>query len=58
MALGDDIKHEAENLKGKAKEGTGKATGDKSLETEGHVDQAKAQGKKAVDDVKDAFTDK
>jgi len=52
------MKHKAEELKGKAKEGIGKATDDKSLETEGNVDQAKAHGKQAADDVKDAFTDK
>lgn len=58
MGIADDAKHTTEDLTGKAKEGAGKATGDKSLENEGHLDQAKAKGKKAVDDVKDALTDK
>ncbi|MCR2814115.1 CsbD family protein [Microbacterium sp. zg.Y1090] len=58
MGIGDDMKHKGEELKGQAKEGIGKATGDKSMETEGHVDQAKGKGKQAVDEVKDAVTDK
>ncbi|MFD4700022.1 CsbD family protein [Streptomyces niveus] len=35
-----------DKLKGKAKEMIGKATGDKSKETEGKADQAKAAAKK------------
>lgn len=51
----DKMKHEAENLKGKAKEKLGEATDDASMQTEGVVDQAKAQAKKTVDEVKDTF---
>ncbi|GAB2517313.1 hypothetical protein GCM10027064_13710 [Microbacterium petrolearium] len=58
MGLGDDIKHKAEELGGKAKEHTGKATDDESLEAEGQGDQLKAKAKKVGDDVKDAFTDR
>ena len=57
MGTGDDIKHGAEEMKGKVKEGVGDMTGNESLEAEGKVDQAKANLKQAGDDVKDAFTD-
>lgn len=57
MGIGDDIKNTAQDLKGKAKEGVGKATGDKSVEAEGHGDQAEAKIKKTGQDIKDAFTD-
>lgn len=55
MGLGDKIKHTAEEVEGKVKETTGKATDDERLETEGKVDQGKANIKQAGDDVKDAF---
>lgn len=51
----DKKKHEAEDLKGKAKEKLGEATDNESMQSEGLVDQAKAKAKKAADDVKDAF---
>lgn len=56
MGIGDDIKHNAENLVGKAKEGIGDATDNESLEAEGKGDQASANVKKAGDDIKDAVT--
>ncbi len=56
MGLDDKIKHAAEDLTGKAKEAAGKATGNERLEAEGQADQAKADVKKAGDNVKDAFT--
>ncbi|WP_329039035.1 CsbD family protein [Streptomyces sp. NBC_01725] len=43
----------ADKLKGKAKEMTGKATGDKSKETEGKTDQVKAAAEKKAADMKD-----
>lgn len=43
-----------EELKGRAKEATGKLTGDDDLEREGQADQVKAKIKDAVDSVKDA----
>lgn len=55
MSAEDKMKNEAEDLGGKVKETTGKVTGDKSLENEGKVDQAKASVKKAAENVKDAF---
>ena len=57
MGAGDDIKHGAEEMKGKAKETVGDWTDNESLEAEGKMDQAKANIKQAGDDVKDAVTD-
>jgi uncharacterized protein YjbJ (UPF0337 family) len=55
MALGDKISNAAENLGGKAKEATGKASGDDRLEAEGRGDQTSAKAKKVGEDVKDVF---
>lgn len=57
MGTTDDIKHGAEEMKGKVKESVGDMTDDESLQAEGKVDQAKANLKQAADDVKDAFTE-
>lgn len=56
MGLGDKIKNAAEDITGKGKEAAGKATGNDDLEAEGKVDQAKADVKKAAENVKDAFS--
>ena len=53
--MSDKMKHEAEEAIAKAKEAAGKATDDEDLEQEGRNEQAKANVKKAGDDVKDAF---
>ena len=55
MALGDKISNAAEDLAGKAKEATGKATDDERLEAEGQGDQTSAKAKKVGEDVKDVF---
>jgi len=55
MGLDDKIKNAAEDLKGKGKEAAGKVSDNERLEAEGKVDQAKADVKKAGEDVKDAF---
>jgi uncharacterized protein YjbJ (UPF0337 family) len=55
MALGDKISNAAEDLGGKAKEAAGKASGNDSLEAEGHGDQSAAKAKKVGEDVKDVF---
>ncbi len=55
MGLDDKIRNAAEDIAGKAKEGFGKATGNEKLEAEGKADQAKADAKKAGENVKDAF---
>ncbi|HKP05812.1 MAG TPA: CsbD family protein [Microbacterium sp.] len=57
MGLDDDIKHNLEDMKGKAKEAVGDATDNERLEAEGKADQAGAKIKKVGDDVKDVFTD-
>lgn len=57
MGMDDDIKHNMEDMKGKAKEAVGDATDNDRLKAEGNADQASANLKKAGQDVKDAFTD-
>ncbi len=54
MSSEDKVKNTAETAKGKVKEGLGKVTGDKSLQAEGHGDQAKGNLKNAGEKVKDA----
>jgi uncharacterized protein YjbJ (UPF0337 family) len=55
MSTEDKVKNIAETAKVKVKEGVGKATGNESLEAEGHADQAKGDLKQAGEKVKDAF---
>ena len=55
MGTGDKISNKIDDVGGKAKEGLGKATGDKSTENEGKVDQAKSSLKDAGEKIKDAF---
>jgi len=51
----DKASNKIDDLGGKAKEGLGKVTGDKSTENEGKVDQAKSSLKDAGEKIKDAF---
>ena len=55
MAFDDKVRNKTEELKGKTKEGVGKATGDEELEAEGTVDRVKGNVKQAAEKVKDAF---
>lgn len=55
MGLDDKIKNAAQDLGGKAKEAAGKVSDNERLEAEGQADQAKADVKKAGENVKDAF---
>ena len=55
MGMDDKAGNKAEDLKGKVKESTGKATDDSSLESEGKKDQSKSSLKQAGENVKDAF---
>lgn len=55
MGLDDKIKNKTEDLTGKGKEASGKATGDREMEAEGKGDQTKADIKQAGEKVKDAF---
>ena len=54
MSALDKAKNKVEDVGGQAKEGAGKATGDKSTENEGKVDQVKANLKDAGEKIKDA----
>lgn len=51
----DKLKNKAQELSGEAKEHVGRATGDESLEAEGHKDQAVGNLKQAGEKVKDVF---
>lgn len=55
MSASDKITNASDDLKGKIKEASGKATDNEQLEAEGKTDQAKAELKKASENVKDAF---
>lgn len=55
MGFEDKIKNAVEDVEGKVKEATGKATDDEKLEAEGKTDQAKSDLKNAGENVKDAF---
>jgi uncharacterized protein YjbJ (UPF0337 family) len=55
MGLDDKMQNKAEELKGEAKERTGGATGDESMQAEGKLDKSKADLKQAGEKVKDAF---
>ena len=54
MSIGDKISNKIEQLKGKGKEATGRATDDERLENEGKADQGKANIKQAGEKIKDA----
>ena len=54
MGLDDKISNKGEELKGQAKETTGKVTDDPELEAEGRTDQASSSIKQAGEKVKDA----
>lgn len=56
MGIDDKIENKGEDLKGKAKEATGKATDDEELEAEGKTDQTKSDLKNAKENIKDAFS--
>ncbi|WP_019200549.1 CsbD family protein [Tsukamurella sp. 1534] len=53
MGISDKFENKAEDLKGRAKEATGAATGDDDLKNEGKSDQATSAVKQKVEDVKD-----
>jgi uncharacterized protein YjbJ (UPF0337 family) len=55
MSTTDKLSNKIEDAEGKAKEGLGRATGDRSTENEGKADQSKADIKDAGEKVKDAF---
>jgi uncharacterized protein YjbJ (UPF0337 family) len=55
MSAVDKAKNAVDDVAGKAKEALGRATGDRSTESEGRKDQAKSDLKDAGEKVKDAF---
>jgi uncharacterized protein YjbJ (UPF0337 family) len=57
MSADDKVDNKAEELKGKAKEAVGDATGNEQWQAEGKADQAKGNLKQAAEKVKDVFKD-
>ena len=55
MSTEDKKDNQAEKLRGKVKEGVGKATDDEALEAQGKRDQSSSDLKQAGEKVKDAF---
>ena len=55
MGAHDKVTNNIDDVAGKAKEAVGKASGDRSTENEGKIDQAKSSLKDAGEKVKDAF---
>jgi uncharacterized protein YjbJ (UPF0337 family) len=55
MSADDKFDNKAEELKGKAKEAVGDATGNEQWQAEGKADQVKGNLKQAAEKVKDAF---
>lgn len=55
MGNDDKVENKVDDLTGKAKETTGKVTGNDELERDGKTDQAKSDVKDAGEKVKDAF---
>jgi len=54
MSSNDKAKNKTQELKGKVKEATGRATGNQSLERKGKRDQVSGDLKQAGEKVKDA----
>jgi uncharacterized protein YjbJ (UPF0337 family) len=55
VGLDDKMANKADDLRGKLKEGAGRATDDEQLEAEGRGEQATSDLKQAGEKVKDAF---
>ena len=56
MATDDTIKNRSQQVKGKAKEQAGKATGNETLERSGQSDMVKGEVKQRGSKIKDAFS--
>ncbi|MEU9079489.1 CsbD family protein [Kitasatospora sp. NPDC004745] len=54
MGTDDKLRNAADKAKGKVKEVTGRATGDRSIEAKGRAEQAKSDLKQAAEKIKDA----
>lgn len=57
MSIEDRAKATAKNVEGKAQEAIGNVTGDPQDQAEGKAKQAEAQGRHAVEDLKDKAKD-
>ncbi|MEU5695630.1 CsbD family protein [Actinosynnema sp. NPDC020468] len=55
MGADDKVENKAEELKGRAKEAVGDATGNEQWQAEGRAEQTKGSLKQAAEKVKDAF---
>jgi uncharacterized protein YjbJ (UPF0337 family) len=55
VALDQKAKAKKEEVKGKAKEATGRALGNEKMETEGRGGQAKGDARQAKEKAKDVF---
>jgi uncharacterized protein YjbJ (UPF0337 family) len=55
MSDEDKMRNKTQELKGKFKEGAGRATDDERLESEGRADQTKGSAKQAGEKAKDAI---
>jgi len=55
MGADDKTDNKLEELRGKAKETVGSATGDDELRAQGEADQSRANLKQAGEKIKDAF---
>lgn len=55
MSADEKFNHKTDKLEGQAKEGFGKLTGDKNLETEGKTQQSTADLKDKLTDAKDTI---
>ena len=55
MGFDDKVDHTVDEMRGKAKEGLGKASDDEELAAEGRGEQTKADLGQAAEKVKDAF---
>ena len=55
MSAVDKLKNKVQEVTGQGKEHVGKATGNESLEAEGHKDQAAGNVKQAGEKIKDVF---
>ena len=56
MTPDDTVRNRSQQVKGKAKETTGKATGNKKLEADGKGDMVKGEVKQRGSKIKDAFS--
>jgi uncharacterized protein YjbJ (UPF0337 family) len=54
MTERDKARNKGQELRGKLKEGAGRASGDRDLEAEGRADRAKGNAKQAGEKIKDA----